>query len=44
MIGATYFRLAGSYDVRIAVIICLALLIAALSLLALVLRGRKSAL
>jgi predicted MFS family arabinose efflux permease len=44
VIGATYFRLAGSYDVRIAVIICLALLIAALSLLALVLRGRKSAL
>jgi hypothetical protein len=40
-IGATYFRLAGSDDVRIAVIICLALLIAAFSLLALVLRGQK---
>jgi hypothetical protein len=41
VIGATYFGLAGSHDVRIAVIICLALLIAALSLLALVLRGQK---
>jgi EmrB/QacA subfamily drug resistance transporter len=41
VIGATYFRLAGSHDVRIAVITCLALLIVALSLLALVLRGQK---
>lgn len=41
VIGATYFRFAGSHDVRIAVIICLALLIAALALLALVLRGLK---
>jgi hypothetical protein len=41
VIGAAYFGLAGSHDVRIAVIICLALLIAALSHLALVLRGQK---
>jgi len=42
VIGATYFGLAASHNMRTAVIVCLASLIAALSLLALLLpRGRK---
>ena len=42
VIGATYFGLAASHSMRTAVIVCLASLIAALSLLALLLpRGRK---
>jgi len=42
VIGATYFGLAASHSMRTAVIVCLASLIAALSLLALLLpRGRE---
>jgi EmrB/QacA subfamily drug resistance transporter len=41
VIGATYFGLAESYDGRIAVVICLGLLIGALSLLALLLHERE---
>jgi EmrB/QacA subfamily drug resistance transporter len=41
VIGATYFGLAASHEVRITVIVCLVLLIAAFSLLALLLRGHK---
>jgi hypothetical protein len=42
VIGASYFGLAQSYDGRIAVVICLGLLIGALSLLALLLHERPS--